>query len=330
MFARDADLTVAIRHAAQRAALAPSVHNTQPWRFRITREALEIYADFTRQLTVLDPRARQLVTSCGCAAFNARVGLAELGWRARVERATETDPAQPLCRVVAIGSQLEWLALGDLAAEIPARRTNRREFAPEPVPADVVAELVGAAEQECAQLLPITRPEDRLTVAELSQRADEIENADPAYRAELRYWTTDDPRRPDGVPAMSVPYVESAPEDDLPIREFDSLGMGWLPSHTRSVLTQSLFLLGTDDDRVIDWLRAGEALERVLLVLTRHGYAASPLTQAIEVRQTHTELRDRLGLDWHPHILLRAGRAPAVPPVNRRPLAELLIEGLAR
>jgi hypothetical protein len=326
MFAQGVDLSTAFHHAAQQAALAPSIHNTQPWRFRIEPGALEIYGDLTRQLTVLDPLARQLVISCGCAAFNARVGLAEFGWRARVDRAIDLDPAQPLCRIVASGGQLAWLALGDLAGEIARRHTNRREFAPDPVPPDVVEQLVAAAEQECAELLPITRADDRLALADLSQRADRIENADPAYRAELRYWTTDDPRRADGVPAMAVPHVGGDAGDELPIRDFDTRGMGWLPTHTHSVRTQSLFLLGTAGNRPIDWLRAGEALQRVLLVLTRNGFAASPLTQVVEVSETHLQLRERLGLRWHPHVLLRAGRAPAMTPVNRRPLSDLLIE----
>ena len=319
------DLTSALRHAAQQASLAPSIHNTQPWRFGISGPSLEIFVDGSRHLHVLDPLGRQLLISVGCAAFNARVALAALGWRVQVERFPDADRPELAYRITVVDAQLDWIPLGELANEIPERHTNRRQFEDDPIPAEQIAELIDAVAEEGAELMPVTRPEHRLALATLSRRADAIENADPGYRAELRRWTTDDPRRPDGVPAMSVPHVDSGSGDDLPIRDFDTHGMGWLPMHTHSSLTQCLLLLNTKANRTVDWLRAGEALERLLLELTRRGYAAGPLTQVIEVQQTNRELRAELGLENFPHILLRVGRAPAMPPVNRRPLSELLI-----
>jgi hypothetical protein len=319
------DLSAALHHAASQAALAPSIHNTQPWRFAISGPSLEIFVDGTRHLQVLDPLGRQLLISVGCAAFNARVALAALGWRVQVERFPDITRPELAYRITIVDAHLDWIPLGELAASIADRHTNRRQFEDDPVPAEVIAELIDAVAEEGAELMPVTRPEHRLALAALSQRADAIENADPGYRAELRRWTTDDPRRPDGVPAMSVPHVDTGSGDDLPIRDFDTHGMGWLPMRTHSALTQCLMLLNTRANRTVDWLRAGEALERLLLELTRRGYAAGPLTQVIEVQQTNRELRAELGLEHFPHILLRVGRAPAMPPVNRRPLSELLV-----
>lgn len=320
-------LRTALRRAAVRATYAPSVHNTQPWRLRLGRDTLEIHADRDRQLRVLDPLGRQLALSCGCALFNVRVTLAASGYTPSVERLP--DPTRPdlLARVTVLpaGAPAD-AGLARLDGVIEERRTNRRAFSEEAVPEEMVEALIDAAAQEEGVVVPIERLEHRLATARLSQRADRIQNSDPTYRAELRAWTSDDPRRPDGVDASVVPHVDAGAEDDLPVRDFDTHGAGRLHGHTRSSLTQCLLLLGTAGNDRTSWIQAGEALERVLLEITRRGYAASPLTQVVEVATTNQQLRAELGLHMYPHVLLRVGRAPATPPTRRRRLVDVLTE----
>ena len=319
-----------LRRSVVSAVRAPSVHNTQPWRFVLRRGGLDIYADWRRQLRVLDPRGRQLLMSCGCALFNARVTLAAAGVPVSVRRAVDSTAAELLASL-AVDTELLLPAADDdniahLEPVIEVRQTNRRRFTDTVVPDDLVADLVAAAGSEGARLIPVTRDEHRVAVAQLSQLADRTENADPAYRAELRRWTTDDPSRTDGVPWFAVPHVDGTAGDDVPIRDFDTHGTGYLPAHTESSSKQCLLLLGTDADTPSAWLRSGEALERVLLEITRAGYTASPLSQIIEVPRTHELLRLELGLGMHPHVLLRVGRAPATPATRRRRLVEVLTE----
>jgi hypothetical protein len=165
-----------------------------------------------------------------------------------------------------------------------------------------------------------------MAVARLSQKASALENADPAYRAEIRAWTTDDPARRDGVAAAAVPQVDGRTQDEIPIRDFDTRGSGSLPRDTHSSHRQCLVLLGTAADRPIDWLRCGEALERILLEMTKYGFVAEPMTQAIDVPYTRSLLRSELGLLSHPQVLLRIGRAPMTPASRRRRLVDVLIE----
>lgn len=315
----------ALRRTAVRATRAPSVHNTQPWRFVLGPDLLEIHADIGRQLMVLDPQARQLLLSCGCAVFNARAALASSGLSMTIERFP--DPARPdlVARFRAVVARPVDEQLARLDAMIDNRRTNRRHFEDEPVPAAVVDVLVAAAQVEGALLFPIVRTEHRSTVARLSQLADRLQTADPAYRAELRSWTTDDPGRADGVPAYAVPFVDGPVEDDLPIRDFGTEGT--VRSATAPSRHECLLLLGTNADNPSAWERAGEALERVLLEVTRLGYTASPLTQVIEIPRTRGLLRDELGLSMFPHVLLRVGRAPETPLTRRRRLVDVLTEG---
>jgi hypothetical protein len=317
----------ALRRAAVRAIRAPSVHNTQPWRFVLAAESLEIRADRTRQLQVLDPMSRQLHISCGCALFNARVALAAAGHTVRVERLPVPADPDLLARIAIGDAQVSRdYELERLDPAVDIRQTNRRRFTDEHVRQDVIDLLVDAAQREAADVFVITRDEHRLAAARLSQQADQIENTDPAYRAELRAWTSADPGRVDGVPASAVPHVDGTAQDDLPIRDFDTSGTGSLPPQTRSSLNQCLLLLGTLENSPMAWLRTGEALERMLLEIAAHGYAASPLTQVIEVARTNALLRHELGLAMHPHILLRVGRAPGTQHTRRRRLVDVITE----
>src|SRR5919197_556685 len=221
------------------------------------------------------------------------------------------------------GDEAELAAL-DRVLEL--RQTNRRRFADDDVPESVLEILEMAALTEGADLFVIRHPEQRVAIAALSQHADAIENLNPAYRAELRAWTTDDPVRRDGVPGTAVPHIDAGSDDEIPIRDFDTHGTGGLPTATHSSRNQCLVLLGTSGDAPADWLRAGEALERVLLEITRHGYVASPLTQVTEVPSARAQLRRRLGILGYPHVLLRVGRAAMTPGSRRRRLVDVLVE----
>ncbi|MGY2002694.1 Acg family FMN-binding oxidoreductase [Blastococcus sp. SYSU DS1024] len=315
--------TEALEEAADQARLAPSVHNTQPWRLVLHDDRLEMYADRTRQLLTLDPFGRALAQSVGAALLNARVSLAAAGWAAAVERLP--DPGDP--DVLATLRPVEGPPDRDLAALVGAvsgRRTNRRAFSAEEVPDDVLRDLAHAVAAEGAELVVIRHARHRQLVARLTQQADAAQNANAAYRAELRSWTTRSPASGDGLPAAVVPHVDGRQHDDLPLRDFDSAGTGALPPETRSTTSQTLVLLVTPQDDQAAWVQAGEALERLLLELTRRGWAASPLTQAIEVPLTRTQLRSALTWTSHPQTLLRIGRAEPTPAVPHRPRGDVV------
>jgi hypothetical protein len=318
----------ALRRAAVCATLAPSIHNTQPWRIVVGPDRLDVYADWNRRLRVLDPRGRQLLISCGCAVFNAKVAIAAAGYGVRLEWLAEPGRADLLARLTLTDDRAGLSTLRPLCPAIDVRRTNRRPFADIPVPGDVIETLIGVAAAEGAELIAITRRDHRRAVAALTQQADRVETEDPAYRAELRAWTSDDPQRVDGVSAASAPFagIGAFSSDTVPIRVFDTRGMGWLPAESNSGVDQCMLLLGTRGDGPAAWLTAGAALERVLLEITRLGYAASPLTQMIEVAATNLELRRSLRLSMYPNVLLRVGLAPETVRTRRRRLVDVLTE----
>jgi Nitroreductase family len=319
------------RKAVGRASLAPSVHNTQPWHFVIRPDVLELHGDDDRQLRALDPTGRQMVISCGCALFNARVGLA-------ADRVVEVDrlpdPAKPdlLARLTVLDEPAAWTPLVRLDPMIERRHTNRRDFFDEDVPPEVIYELTTAAGQEEASLVQIVKPEHKMLAAQLSREAEAIQAADPHYQAELEAWTTTDLHRADGVPVYAIPRGDAGSESDIPSRKFDVAGRGWLPTLRQSSLNHCLMVLGMGESaRAVEsnrwtWLRAGEALQRILLEATRFDFVVGIASQVAEVPSTRDRLRKELDLEFHPLLLMRIGRAAPTPASKRRDLSVIISE----
>jgi nitroreductase len=309
--------TEALEYAADRGRLAPSVHNTQPWAFVLLDDRLELRADRSRQLTALDPSGRELVQSVGAALLNVRAALAARRLGVVVERLP--DPQDPdLLAVVRPRASAADPYLPRLDRAAHRRHTNRRSFGPARLPDDVLAVLADAAAAEDTLLVPVTSEDQRHLVGELTLEADRLQNADPAYRAELQRWTTRQPAQGDGVAAHAVPHLRATPPDAVPVRDFDPPSAGRLPSRAGPATGETLLLLATARDDVLAWLRSGEALERLLLELTWRDWVAGPVTQALEVPSARARLQDLTGAA-HPQMLLRIGQAAATEPAARRP-----------
>lgn len=291
-----ARLADAFRRAAVRATLAPSVYNTQPWRLQLAPDRLGLFADRDRQLPVHDPTGRQLILSCGCALFNARASLAADGVPIMVRRFPDGVGAGLACATITVdgSSAVDDGTMSILDKSVESRRTNTVPFTGEQVPDDLFDHLQQAAALEGARLLVLTPTESGFAAAQLRQ-AVTVMQLDPAYRAELRAWR--------GEHDLETPLIRNQPGMNGPER--------WA-------------LIATDRDHPSDWLRAGEALERVLLEVSRSGYAVGLSSQIAEVPSVRTRLRHSLRLATYPHVLLTIGVAPASPATRRRRLGEMI------
>ncbi|MEU8251325.1 nitroreductase family protein [Nonomuraea sp. NPDC048916] len=304
-----------VRRLLLAAGHAPSVLNTQPWRFDVVRhEFVELLADPDRRLRVSDPRGRSQHVSCGAALFNLRLAVRAAGQRpvvwllpASVEQpellaAVRMTDARP-----ASGEQRE---LYDL---IWVRRTNREPYYERPVPPSVMAELRIAASREGANLVPLDRhgTADLLDYTAIAE--DEL-SRDHDYQAELAAWTMPGARY-DGVPD----YVHGPrpSREPAPVRDF-----GRRADSARFEERPQIAVLTTPGDRPVDWLRAGQALQRVLLVATRHGLSTSFLNQPLDLRDMRRR-RDPHHRRGHPQMIIRLGYGPYVARSPRRPATEL-------
>jgi hypothetical protein len=303
------------------------VHNTQPWRFRLTPNGLDVVLDLTRRLCVIDSEGREALISCGAALFNARTALAGEGFALRIRRFPR-GRSHPLCarlEILDVDHPVWDADLAGLAAAIRIRSTNRRAFDGRRPSPESIARWRAAAAQEDSILVELDRPDQRRTVAAISRRADALETADPHYRAELRAWTGVPAGRSDGVPACVIPPTETRAAEGLALRDFDAHDTGTLPAHVGAAGDPTLLVLGSKVDDPLAWLRTGEALERILLDMANYGWSTSPLSQALELPSTRLALARDLGLPFYPQLLIRVGRAVTQPAVTpRRPLSEVL------
>lgn len=312
------------RAAVETACRAPSVHNTQPWRWRINGSTIELHSDRDRQLTASDPEGRNLLISCGAALHHLQVAAANLG--RELETSRRPDAADPdLVAVAELGRRVPVApADAELLRALLHRTTDRRRFTTWPVPDQRLEKLAEVAQGWGTRIAVLTAPSSRATVERLVERAIEIQRDDPAARAEQERWVRRS--RPfDGVPASAVPPQDHASE--VPDR-FDRATTAHDPRQS-VVPGDGVLAICTARDDAAAWLDTGETLSALWLRATIAGMSIVPLSQVIEVEQTRLSLRHRVFLDGaHPQLLVRVGwqaaTRPALPPVPRRPLADVL------
>ncbi|MEU4236774.1 nitroreductase family protein [Actinoplanes sp. NPDC026619] len=295
------------------ATAAPSLHNSQPWRFRIDGPAIDVFAEPGRRLQVIDPLGREQLMSVGAAVFTLRLAIRQAGYR--TESALFPEPGVPdlVARVVVSHPAAANPAVEALYAAIPHRHTNRWPFAQTAVPADALEHLADAARREGATLA-VAGPTARNAILGLAQEAERRLHELPGYRAELARWTGDAVRY-DGVPAQVAGPWDAL--ESMPVRDFGAT----LPRRTASFEPYpTLLTLATHGDRPADWVRAGQALQRALLTATWLDLATTPISQPVEIPAVREVLAGP-----YAQLVLRVGygrRAPGSSP--RRPVSDVL------
>jgi Nitroreductase family len=317
----------ALRFAVEQAVLAPSSHNTQPWRFRVEGDTVELHADRSRALPVADPHGRELVVSCGAALLNLELAIAHLGHEPEVTLFPEPSNPDLLARVRLGGERAPDPADDVLFREIAQRRTNRRKFLSRDVPEEVTADLRTAAWGDGVRLVAVREAATRRALAELVGEAHLAQFGDGRFRRELASWVTSNrSTRADGIPGYALGYGNlSSRFAPLAVRTLD-LGRSQAVKSLRLARSASvLALVLTNGDRPEDWLAAGRALQRVLLTASAAGLAVSLMNQPLEVPLMRAEVGRVVGAAGVLQVLLRVGYAPRTRATPRRPASEVIV-----
>jgi nitroreductase family protein len=313
----------AIRRIVELATRAPSIHNTQPWRWRTTSRGLELHADPARQLVAADPLGRNLVISCGASLHHALVAAAALGWRSQVERFPDGPESPLLARLTLRRGDPSETATTDLRA-IEQRCTDRRRFTSWPVPDERLRHLAREAELHGTHALPLLDPSLRFRSELLVAKAPDLQSSDASVTAEQRSWVDHSPV--DGIPTALLPAERPAMAGGLP-RGYST---GLLEHTDREIAgSDGLIVLYGAAEEPVSWLAAGEGLSALWLLATTQGLSVVPLSQVIEVDETRLGLTEQVlsGLG-KPLILVRIGwqaiSRSELPRTSRRPVSEVL------
>ncbi|GHC52138.1 Acg family FMN-binding oxidoreductase [Streptomyces flavofungini] len=316
----------AVRHLVRAAVLAPSLHNSQPWLFACSDSAVLLYADYRRRLQFCDPYGRQLLISCGAALFNLRLAMRHLGFHPVVRLFPDVEAPWLLARV-------EWGAYAGVTPEVELmrqamrhRHSHRGPFRTANVPAPLIEALARHARAEGAELYPLDDTVVRRRLGRLVHEAETRERRIPGFGQELAHWARPyGDSRVDGVPAEACAFHPDCVA--LAGRDFAGLTRRRAtarPHETWPARTGLMVLLTTPRDTRQDWLRAGQALQRVLLYAAGHEYAAGFHTQPLEFADLRALVRTLAPSRQHPQLVLRLGRTNWQVRAPRRSLTEVL------
>ncbi|MCO8274668.1 nitroreductase [Actinoplanes sp. TRM 88003] len=308
-----------LEQAATAALHAPSVFNTQPWRWVIDGDTMELHADDSRRLETTDRDGRLLALSCGAALHHALVTLAALGWSASVTRL----PSPSVLARIRLGAPVP-PRFEDLADAISRRRTDRRPFGARTVSDEELTKLRLLVEKSGAYLHTV--PRDQITALAISaELAGHAELNDPEYREELKKWTHRPADSGDGISAATAvePGLRRVPVRDYVPDEQAGLTVG--SAHDEGASFVILFGRG---DAPVQLLQAGEALSALLLQATADGLATAPLSDAIEVEWPRVLVRGLLADLGEPYLAVRLGYTAdqtPLPPRPRRTAADVIV-----
>jgi hypothetical protein len=315
--------TEVIEEALELACRAPSLHNSQPWRWVLEGNAVQLFEDKDRVLYATDHSGREALLGCGAVLDHFRVAMAAAGWIANVDRFP--NPNNPLLLASADFTPIEFVTDGHRlrAAAILKRRTDRLPFDKPPGWARVEAQMRRGVAGHAVRL-DVVPDEFRHELADASQLAESTRLYDSSYHAELFRWT-----RPyqttQGIPPSALVSADESDRVDVgrnfPVNPQSDRRVGFGEDNSKVVV------LSTSDNDRANVLQCGETLSAVLLEATMAGLATCTLTHITELQAGRNLIATLIDQTSTPQALVRIGVAPEVedqpPPTPRRPLDEV-------
>ena len=292
------------------AVRAPSIHNTQPWRWRLDGGDLLVLADRSRQLTVADPDGHSMLISCGAALTLTELALQEQGWRVETVRWPDPSDADVLARIHLAGREEPTDDVRAAFGAALSRHSDRRPFAAEVVSSETIEQLRDASAAGSARVDFPLQEDQRINLAVAVSWADGVGRNDDAYIAEMNKWLRDpEVNAADGIPAGAVPHVAPGHprRTDVPVRDFE-LGVTGRQMIELDVDERPLIaVVLTDSDSAADHLLAGESMMRLMIKAEQLGLSTCALSQAVDLAGFRTRVQGLMGWIGYPQMMLRIG-----------------------
>lgn len=273
------------------AAMAPSSHNTQPWRFRVDSQKVDLIGDTSRTMGKADPRLRELHVSLGCALENAAIAAANAGTPVVVEQVPGA-PGSLFATLRFAEEGAEAGADGNLAAALPVRRTNRSAYDQKRALAPATLAALGSLASENVRVKWLTDSDARARFSELSVKATEEHIVDIEIQRDSHLWyrmsRSDAEKYRDGITVhgANLPGAISLVLGLFPPTP-DSFDAGWAKAtrdtHCGTAPAFGILVVEKAGDRNA-WVEAGRTYQRIQLAATLQGISTHPISQALAMR----------------------------------------------
>lgn len=316
--------TKVIATAVEKACRAPSLHNSQPWKWVSGSTSVDLFVDPLRMLTWTDSSGREAIISCGAALHHFRVALAAVGWDTNVEQFPNPNNLDHLASIEFASVEYVTKAQRDRADAILRRRTNRLPFRAPKHWAAFEPVLRSSFDNDLV-ILDVLPDDVRQQLTEASRLTESLRRYDDVYHHQLLWWTAPS-RESEGIPESALVSESDGRRVDVN-RRFPTCPDGRSSAGTYD--EAQILAMSTTGDTRADALNCGEALSAILLECTMAGLATCPVTHVTELNASREIIRDLTGETAAlPQVLIRVGIEPegelTPPPTPRRPLSEVL------
>jgi hypothetical protein len=303
--------------------LAPSVHNTQPWRFMIAHDSMQLILDADRSLTHGDPTGRQTWISLGACAENITLAAQDYGLSAIIHKPEQAEDKAVVLKFTADQppSGQQWLE------PIMRRVTNRTVFKEQKIDTEALQAIANCWQSDDVLVKVVTDPKAKQLIADLTARGIGMALTIPEFRAELAAQIRPNHTKAhDGMPGSTL-NPGSATSFLMPLRyRHRSAAPADAAQERRKQKSAAAFvLIFTKGDISPYWFQAGRAYERTLLMATRYNIAAATSAAAVEAPDFHQEIEQLCGTDYRLQTVTRLGYSDQQPPHSPRRTIEQVL-----
>jgi hypothetical protein len=305
------------------ATLAANGHNTQPWKFAIKDNAIEIHPDYSRRLPVVDPHDRELWISLGCALENLLVAARASGYTTEVTYPDRAD----FIHVQLAADTPQGSSLFDA---IPLRQNTRSAYDGRLIKNEDLDQLQSLQVEPGVTLQFTTNPTAMDTILEYVNLGNLAQYADTAFVDELIEWLRFNKK--EALSSLDGLYSACSGNPQVPRFIGQMFVAGTKPQQQADAdaakfrTSPVAVVVASETEDKSAWVRTGQVYERLALQTTALGIKSAFLNQPIEVPELRGQFQSAIGLgSYLPQLLVRLGYAEAMPRSLRRPVEEVLI-----